>query len=805
MKKITLKSKSFIWFSLFLLQVGPYLLKALCIGITKNFLNSVSNFFMNLIMYLIAVLFLGIGIVIYQRDKDPEHWKLKSMKLLSEIIISAGLCLAFLYCLQYAPILYGTMTLKWNMLGVVLSCVGILLQLVLLAFTIGMIVKLTYLIHGIDHVLLKSRIKSVGMGFLVILYGAFVLIIHFILPMAYKMLLTEWQRTFFTTLCLKVICCVVYWWLACSYYKASLKNIQKRTSKNLVYVLPVEKEKLILQFVLTGIFAIVLLVSMILSNDFQKKGNAADFIARDLEEIENDLTITMSQDDIMEYYNYYEKLCSHVNMLNAAIDGDKELLQENLDSHYSDEFLQMVYGYSRLNTDEIERCLYDSGYRSDYLKVYVNLIRLSEEDEADKKKRCRDAIDLCIANEDYLESPYCVLSGLKEEKKKISSKLEEYDNIDQYFELYGYAKEAYISYYVSDDTINRVIDIANEFPDDLSVQLTAAIISGYYYSEGSWFYNSNISIAKRIFDLANEELDQKKDAEIKKQIRFFVLNKLVTNYDYTDALEIINLTDTKDSVYTQEDLENLVQIKLMVLDNLGKYDEAIDYALSVKSSPYTYYYHALENLKLGNISDMITSGGQIEKYFGNEAYSEEITMKLLYSLCQYLAISDGNSGFYYKTDVYESYEAQIQKYPVFNALYLAVKSAFQEKDYEKAKNQIAYLLQEHHENSILYYMLGTIFYSEKDDEYAERAFLTSLEYDPTNITTIYELALLYDRMHRYQEAYAYCCRVLAIMPQEDHGQDEYGISVHAKMLKNDLKSYVEKSEKEYLEYGILKN
>jgi len=173
----------------------------------------------------------------------------------------------------------------------------------------------------------------------------------------------------------------------------------------------------------------------------------------------------------------------------------------------------------------------------------------------------------------------------------------------------------------------------------------------------------------------------------------------------------------------------------------------------------------------------------------------------LFELLEYLTLNDNAKYTGFQYDVYEDLtdeeNALIDENPFFrnylDGVYLAYNSDHLDEP-EDAFDLMTEVLNENPALASAWYVCGIIASNTDDDTYTESAVIYYQRAGELNdqIPAVwYAMAKEYDRLGEYEAGIEACQKALALLPEEDHGNDWYGINIHCSNLLDKLQAAVE--------------
>lgn len=343
-------------------------------------------------------------------------------------------------------------------------------------------------------------------------------------------------------------------------------------------------------------------------------------------------------------------------------------------------------------------------------------------------------------------------------------------------------------------TLNRqlvfdTLDMAEKYPDQIDIQYLAMTLGTTYREDNASHYKRTAEAALR-YDKLYMLKDGKTASEDKIiNEKLTVAKTLVACKELKSCIDFISGVTYKSS--------KLDTVKAGCLFSLKSYDECLKVVSNIlnkgKQDPQNLYLAAMSSLQLRDIKGSIQYALTLSKMVQEEKdpLQEE---QLLYPFLLRFTTTDSSAR--YTTEAYNSLKEDevslLQSDPfLYNyttALHLWAQG--NSDNLNASLDCLEKVLAIRGNLSRALYVKGAVNFELQKDESAVTNYKASLDLDDGQPTVWYALANVYDRMAKYEEAYAACQKVLEYLPSTDHANDAYGVSVHASYLLNKLKQYV---------------
>lgn len=442
-----------------------------------------------------------------------------------------------------------------------------------------------------------------------------------------------------------------------------------------------------------------------------------------------------------------------------------------------------LYWQYRDDLDAMERCLLEEEVGLDYavslLRVYAGL----ESELSGRSKALQtDTLTLMVAQGVFTDD-VLTIGDLEEQKFKLTKKLADFDRIDIYCEAVDILTETGRTGGVSVGQMEDMLELAEQNPQDLSLQYFAVVYGCACKSDGASHYDRTMEAAERFVNLYEKQIRATDDQ--KYQCRWQLINWALELGLYERATEYCE--EALQAAETEEVLMVLAQCQ----NELGRTEDCYETAQRIlKQYPENsgaVYYCAIAELQKNDIDAAIRSAeklsSMVQELTGEERHRAEV---MFYDVIQRQSFNDAG----YNTMIYrkltEEQRALIDK-DAFYADYLdAAYLCFSERDYEASMEKLSKVLEKEPGLSQANYLKGCIYFGMEQYEKAAEAYREALSIDDTAATAWYSLANAYDALGRYEEAYEACARVSALLPDTDHLFDPYGVAIHNNNLKRRL-------------------
>lgn len=345
----------------------------------------------------------------------------------------------------------------------------------------------------------------------------------------------------------------------------------------------------------------------------------------------------------------------------------------------------------------------------------------------------------------------------------------------------------------------EALALSEEYPDSLRVQYTAASVAGSLTYDDATHYDRTAKAILRCRELYEKE---KEPTEAEKlSFGKNMAQMLFKVYHDDEAAELLEELAGAD-LYGDADICELLA---QCYERSGRLEEAYElasqYCEKKADSPYLMYCAALSALKMEKTKESLQYTSRLASYTaGCEGEELENCDTWLFGMLEFLTLDDNSSYTGFQFDVYEKLteeeNAIIDENPFFrnylDAVYLAYYSRHKEET-EEAFGKMEAVLSENPNLASAWYLCGIISSNSKDGEDRDGAVYFYQRAGDLNASipaVWYAMAREYDRLGEYEKGIEACKRALALLPEQDHGTDWYGINYHCSRLLKALQDAV---------------
>lgn len=410
------------------------------------------------------------------------------------------------------------------------------------------------------------------------------------------------------------------------------------------------------------------------------------------------------------------------------------------------------------------------------------------------QKECRQAALVNCLENGYYTSTWLRPEDVEGKALKLAGEIPEYTKYEKMYNVMHLLLKDYQGGAATQELVDEALLLAEQYPDDWMVQYTAAKAGSELTYDGAGHYEATGNAALRYVELYIGEKDP--SAEEAYDLRLSAAQMMLQCYQYETALKCLNAALDMDESGNAYIMMAQCYNELNMLEEC--YQTSAEYLKTHPESSTAMYYGAVSALKLGMHDEMLQMTSKLAAALEDcEDPEERLYLDFsLYNLLQYISLNDEAQWTGYQYAFYD--QITEEQWPVieenaFFAKYLkAVYNAFK-ADTAVALELVEELLAEHEDIANLWYLKGVILYNMQDVtrfEEAVECYRKALSIMPEYATAWYAMANAYDGLEEYELAIEACEHALALLPEQDHGEDWYGISIHCGRLLEALKSKV---------------
>lgn len=471
---------------------------------------------------------------------------------------------------------------------------------------------------------------------------------------------------------------------------------------------------------------------------------------------------------------------------------DKNRLVSLYKSNPQNEEIEYLTAIKTYSTNELEKTIIDSKSSTDWYLTLLNSYKEQEKSKdnpnplTEKQKLIRrDLINICIAAEHFVNNSF-TFNSIKGKEGKIIDAMKPYMDFVEYYGSYKVLLDISKKGGINNDIMNRLLNYAEDNPMNILAQYMAyAAGTGFLY-DGAPHYKRTAEAAIRFGRLYMEQIGDNGSSSHIISVNLEVANALMEVLDYRNAIAFLDIA-MKHGAGSETRL-----ISATCYDALEDYEMCKEMALEVleddPSNNQALYLAMMGALKTGNITESMVFAGQLLELLPslNGGVFLEVDAQI-YSYIQYFTIEP-------KTNVYPNLNEEQQKIldqsELFENYTKALYFTFGRNDQNQALDYALKTWEKLQNSPQMNYLVGTIYYNRKEFSEAAEYYKASLAIDDNVPNIWYNLAITYDALGNYQEAYNCSLKVDSMLKYCDHDVDRYGVQIHNKNLLDKLASIV---------------
>ena len=449
----------------------------------------------------------------------------------------------------------------------------------------------------------------------------------------------------------------------------------------------------------------------------------------------------------------------------------------------------------------------DPAVLENYLRVYVpdpqmalallDLYETQEEELTPQQKVYYDqAVRICVEAGVY-STTWLRPEHVKGSPEKLEAALKSYESVGPVVDMMSLMMEVQQNGKATDKMVSQALELAEAYPDTWMIQYIAGKLGSELTYDGAKHYDRTATAIINYERLYREE--NKLDDTQEYQLRLTTGTMLINCYHHREALDYL-------LPLLEEDQNGTVY--MMVAECYGQleeseqcYEMSVNYLKQYPENPYALYYAALGALKLEKTDETIEYLSRLADLVKKSSTEEAVLLDTcLYSLLQFFAVNDNTKYTGYNYQVYtkltEEQIAKIQENEFLDSYLKAVYYGFvstEENSAQTALEMVENVLNIHDGLPNAWYLKGAILFGTLEKENIEKsveAYKKSLSIEPNSATVWYALANAYADLEQYELCVDACNRTLTLLPEMDHGEDWYGLSIHCQRLYDSVKNKV---------------
>lgn len=505
--------------------------------------------------------------------------------------------------------------------------------------------------------------------------------------------------------------------------------------------------------------------------------------------------LCMNGGDMISAQRAFATAGEHMNAWRAVAENGSY----SVPSEYSGDTLLEYLTYINSGADEL-RVKLVSEYSYDETDIWgpLMLLRYSEKEElSDDEQAHRDEmLGLCIATQTFTSS-YPTFDEIQKKSGDITAALGTGESFDKDIKLANAFAGIQKGESSASSAIDELLGLAEEYPQDVSIQYAAAVIGSENRWDGASHYEKTCGAVLRFVSLWEQARADVCESSEEVNVRSEAAEMLY-NIGYFDKAAELLETVTALSPTDGDALQKLASCYSELGDTKKNYEIISKLYEETPDDVTVLHSYFIGSLKKGDTKNAIEAAGRLaDNVMNDDKPAGELDGDaLLFNAVTYLAMNDSETYTDFRYMVYSEDTAdeavrEINKNELLAEYTAAIYYEKTRGEPEKALPHAEKALRYQERSARLWYLNGLILFElERFDESAQ-ALEKANELCPDDMSIMYALANTYDGLGRYQEAYDYCVRVINKYPNgADHDEDEYGVAPHALGLKNSLSEYV---------------
>lgn len=400
----------------------------------------------------------------------------------------------------------------------------------------------------------------------------------------------------------------------------------------------------------------------------------------------------------------------------------------------------------------------------------------------------------CISTGTYTQT-WLSPDDLESHREKLELALRDYGWIDGRLKLLRLAVSVLRDGEADRETVEQCLALAEENQSDWIAQMMAASAGSSLKYDGANHYGRTIEAAARYEQLYREAVSMT-DEELA-GLELKVGRMMIDCYGYERALPYLEQAAGLGRI------EEAFPMAARCYEALERYEECYELCEKLLQQQPEHlsarYYAAISAVKTGKRDEAIEHASRLATLAKDGVTRSDYGADAaLYAVLQFITVRDSGNWTQYHyafyPDMTEDQRAEVEKNSFFADYLDAVYECFSsgaEDSGEKALLLIDRVLGENPNLPQAWYLKGTALYQMKRFEESAEAYRNSLEIAGNSATAWYALANAYDGMEEYRLAYEACEKTLSLLPEQDHGADWYGVSVHCRNLMDALEHRLE--------------
>jgi len=428
------------------------------------------------------------------------------------------------------------------------------------------------------------------------------------------------------------------------------------------------------------------------------------------------------------------------------------------------------------------------------LEKYKQKEKLTIE-EAEHKK---ELVAICIADEVFTNG-YPTMKQIEKQSEEIKTLIgsETESQYTKYLALASVLADFETSEINFSTGIQKLLDNAEQYPDDLSTQYIAALLGSSNVWDNAGHFDRTSEAIMRFHSIWTKEYGENASQEEFESIELSCANMLMNIRKQDKALQM--LKSASERMPDSKEIKSLLANCYVELgDGENSYKLAKEMYETDPTDVTVLWLYSVGALKKGENEEAIKIAGELADVVRRDESDPELDGDVLLFTCAvYFALNDSRSYTDYTYRIYNGDETDpelLKKFQENDFLYNYVNAIYWEKqrnDPEKALPYAEKALKAQEKSGRLWYLNGMIYFDSKNYEKARDAYIQADKLIPNDASTMFALANTYDALKEYQKAYDLCKQIQTLYPNgTEHLVDLYGVSGHVGGLMSSLRGYV---------------
>lgn len=516
-----------------------------------------------------------------------------------------------------------------------------------------------------------------------------------------------------------------------------------------------------------------------------------------VESVKNDILSSIDagdtallEEDISEAADSYETAFARLRAWQWSLGGSSKLLEEALAYRPQDNTVLYLHARSLEGQSAVNRLEPGLLLGDRPVDWYLYLLELYGATE--NKERQQEMLRLCIIYNFYTQtgvSPADLTNVQKDRLLKELAKLEQELAPKMVVRYFAAALKAGT---LTADIVQQALSLAEQYPDNLSLQYYAASFGMNYAADGANHYGRTIEAARRYDALYEEQTAPKATRQEIIEEKLFVASAMSACKEYLQAA--VFLAGARKKYDTREmQIEQAYNLRYT-----GRREESLAIAKELLAADPAnidgLYLGARIELESGNLTSSLEHATKLAKAVESTdtiVYAENLLNEyaLVFADKQKNTEYDAQSDTVIYKNLYEAQNKIIMDSPLLRH-YLWAESFWLKGEVELGIHHMDRVLAIRKDLPCAVYTKGAMEFQAKRLKEAVETLLHSLELDDSQPVTWFALGHAYDQLEDYPNSLAAFRKVIELIPETDHDIDEWGLSGHSMEMIRSLVPYV---------------